>query len=404
MTEGNAASKPQCAKLEEHGPALFALCGCDPSQGRCRLRHRSGSEPSVTVGILKVGRCRPQRAVLNPGTSRQCGLLRATCAVCCQSSQGLAGVGRRAAGEPPRRSLACSIALSAQGDAQQSSTTTCAGSYAGPSQTTSSRPRRDVAFAQQLGHASADLGPAPSRGSGPASSAARWWWAGTRWAVRSRRPTPPGTSAVEPGAKGLAGLGFIDGGSSPTPVTPAQRPSALADLGRARPAVTSGASPRPTADSSTPAGRSARIRAPTAPSARPGLSGPAGQPQGARAGHQPGQYGYALDTASPPRGCALRRRTSAGSSRVAIRAAGIRPASSLRSALRADALGMGPAESGRQGLVPPAAARLSTRERWRGQRQLRPGRARRARRYTATTCRRGFGSSPSAPHWAGSAS
>ena len=136
-----------------------------------------------------------------------------------------------------------------------------------------------------------------------------------------------------PGARDLSGLVFIDGGSSPAPVTPEQAQASLAELDAGSPWLSFGGIPAPYAGLFNSSGVARGDPRPRRPVARADVLGPAGQPQAARPGHQPGAVRVRAGLARPrPRGCARRRRTSAGWRRAATRGAGTRRASSRRSA------------------------------------------------------------------------
>jgi hypothetical protein len=106
----------------------------------------------------------------------------------------------------------------------------------------------------------------------------------------------------EPGAKGLSGLVFIDGGSSPTPVTPDQARASLADLRTGTPWLSFGGIPAPYAGLFNSTGSLGAILDPDAPSlgqAFPALPANLKPPVPAT---NLGLYGYALDTATSPEG------------------------------------------------------------------------------------------------------
>ena len=106
----------------------------------------------------------------------------------------------------------------------------------------------------------------------------------------------------EPGAKGLAGLVFIDGGSSPTPVTPEQARASLAELRAGTPWLSFGGIPAPYAGLFNSSGSLGAILDPSAPSlgqAFPALPANLKPPVPVT---NLAQYGYALDTATSPVG------------------------------------------------------------------------------------------------------
>ena len=96
---------------------------------------------------------------------------------------------------------------------------------------------------------------------------------------------------------------FIDGGSGPTPVTAEQANASLAVARRrGSPWLTFGGIPAPFTGLFNTTGALGAIRSPNAPSLGQAWPAAAGEPEAARAGHQPGQYGYALDTETSPPG------------------------------------------------------------------------------------------------------
>jgi pimeloyl-ACP methyl ester carboxylesterase len=104
----------------------------------------------------------------------------------------------------------------------------------------------------------------------------------------------------KPGAKGLAGLVFIDGGSSPTPVTPEAATASLQALQAGSPWLSFGGIPAPFAGLFNTAGALSVLTDPDSPSL--GQSFPL-----LPANLKPpipvtniGQYGYALDTETSP--------------------------------------------------------------------------------------------------------
>jgi len=104
----------------------------------------------------------------------------------------------------------------------------------------------------------------------------------------------------EPGAKGLSGLVFIDGGSSPTPVTADQATAALQMLQSSSPWLTFGGIPAPYAGLFNATGSTGALIDPDSPSigqAWPLL--PADLKPPIRVTNL-AQYGYALDTKTSP--------------------------------------------------------------------------------------------------------
>jgi pimeloyl-ACP methyl ester carboxylesterase len=102
------------------------------------------------------------------------------------------------------------------------------------------------------------------------------------------------------GAEDLAGLVFIDGGSSPTPITPEQASQSLADLEGSSPWLSFGGIPAPFAGLFNSLGSTAAIVAPNAPNLAydfpllPANLKPPVPPD------NEAQYGYALDTETSP--------------------------------------------------------------------------------------------------------
>jgi hypothetical protein len=104
----------------------------------------------------------------------------------------------------------------------------------------------------------------------------------------------------DPGARGLAGLVFIDGGSSPTPVSPEQATASLQALQSASPWLTFGGIPAPFAGLFNAAGSTGALIDPDAPSlgqAWPLLPANLKPPIPVT---NLAQYGYALDTETSP--------------------------------------------------------------------------------------------------------
>jgi hypothetical protein len=103
-----------------------------------------------------------------------------------------------------------------------------------------------------------------------------------------------------PGARGLAGLVFIDGGSSPTPITPADATAALDALATASPWLTFGGITAPFAGLFNATGATGALLDPDAPSlgqAWPLLPADLKPPVPAT---NLAQYGYALDSETSP--------------------------------------------------------------------------------------------------------
>src|SRR3954465_10924522 len=108
--------------------------------------------------------------------------------------------------------------------------------------------------------------------------------------------------AGKPGARGLAGLVFIDGGSSPTPLSEADARQRLVDLGNASPWLSFGGIPAPFTGLFNTSGSLSVLLDPDSPSL--------GQASGLLPANlvppvpvtNAGQYGYALDTETSPAG------------------------------------------------------------------------------------------------------
>jgi len=102
------------------------------------------------------------------------------------------------------------------------------------------------------------------------------------------------------GADGLSGLVFIDGGSSPAPVTPAQAQASLDTLNQSTPWLTFGGIPAPLAGLFNTSGALSVLTAPNEPSI--GYAWPL-LPANLKPPVPPtneGQYGYALDSETSP--------------------------------------------------------------------------------------------------------
>src|SRR3954462_7479503 len=108
--------------------------------------------------------------------------------------------------------------------------------------------------------------------------------------------------AGKPGARGLAGLVFIDGGSSPAPISEADARQRLVDLGNGSPWLSFGGIPAPFTGLFNTSGSLSVLIAPDSPSL--------GQASGLLPANlvppvpvtNAGQYGYALDTETSPAG------------------------------------------------------------------------------------------------------
>ncbi len=182
------------------------------------------------------------------------------------------------------------------------------------------------------------------------------------------------------GASDLWGLVYIDGGSSPAPVTPDAARASLQTLSTSTPWLTFGGIPAPLAGLFNTSGALSVLTAPDDTSI--GWAWPA-LPANLKPPVEPtneGQYGYALDVETSPAGA----DRGAGAPRTAGRqrhTAALDPGrrADPDQALRADVLGLGPEEPGRHRLVPPAAADDRLRRRRGGQQEPGAERARRAR-------------------------
>src|SRR3954454_9341589 len=102
----------------------------------------------------------------------------------------------------------------------------------------------------------------------------------------------------KPGAKGLAGLVFIDGGSSPTPITKDDATQRLADLMKGSPWLSFGGLPTPFAGPFAAGGAMLTKIAPNAPSIAQGLSILPAMLKPPVPATNAAQYGFALDTAT----------------------------------------------------------------------------------------------------------
>jgi hypothetical protein len=106
----------------------------------------------------------------------------------------------------------------------------------------------------------------------------------------------------KPGARGLAGLVFIDGGSSPTPVTAEQASQSLADLRKGSPWLSFGGIPAPFAGLFNIVGSGAVEVQPDAPALLGGWSGLPDNLRPPVPTTNVGGYGYSLDTETSPEG------------------------------------------------------------------------------------------------------
>jgi len=104
----------------------------------------------------------------------------------------------------------------------------------------------------------------------------------------------------KPGAKDLSGLVFIDGGSSPTPVTPEQANQSLADLQKGSPWLTFGGFPAPLAGLFNSTGSFGVRLDPNSPSIGQAFRFLPDNLKPPVPVTNIAQYGYALDTATSP--------------------------------------------------------------------------------------------------------
>jgi hypothetical protein len=106
------------------------------------------------------------------------------------------------------------------------------------------------------------------------------------------------------GARGLAGLVFIDGGSSPTPITAQEARDRLASLRQSSPWLAFGGIPAPFAGLFNTGGSILVKTAPDAPSIAQNFSALPADLKPPVPVTNAGQYGYALDTETSPPGLA----------------------------------------------------------------------------------------------------
>jgi hypothetical protein len=104
----------------------------------------------------------------------------------------------------------------------------------------------------------------------------------------------------KPGARGLSGLLFIDGGSSPTPITRDEATQRLTDLRNGTPWLSFGGLPTPFAGLFNVAGGGLVKMVPNAPSDAQQLKVLPDNLKPPVPATNAGQYGYALDTATSP--------------------------------------------------------------------------------------------------------
>ncbi len=104
----------------------------------------------------------------------------------------------------------------------------------------------------------------------------------------------------KPGAKGLSGLVFIDGASSPTPLTPADATQKLTDLAAGSPWLSFGGIAAPFAGLFNSGGSALVKIAPDQPSAAQNFALLPADLKPPVPATNAGQYGYALDTATSP--------------------------------------------------------------------------------------------------------
>jgi pimeloyl-ACP methyl ester carboxylesterase len=106
--------------------------------------------------------------------------------------------------------------------------------------------------------------------------------------------------AGKPGARGLAGLLFIDGGSSPAPITKDEATQKLTDLQNGTPWLSFGGLPTPFAGLFNVSGAALVKMAPNAPSTAQDLKVLPADLKPPVPATNAGQYGYALDSATSP--------------------------------------------------------------------------------------------------------
>ncbi|HEX4734401.1 MAG TPA: hypothetical protein VH247_08325 [Thermoleophilaceae bacterium] len=104
----------------------------------------------------------------------------------------------------------------------------------------------------------------------------------------------------KPGARGLAGLLFIDGGSNPAPITKDEATRKLNDLRNGTPWLSFGGLPTPFAGLFNVAGAALVKMAPNAPSTAQELTVLPSNLKPPVPATNAGQYGYALDSATSP--------------------------------------------------------------------------------------------------------
>ncbi len=116
------------------------------------------------------------------------------------------------------------------------------------------------------------------------------------------------------GAQGLSGLVYIDGGSSPTPITRDEAEQELQDLQAGTPWLAFGGIPAPFAGLFATGGAGAAIIKPNGARAGPGFPAAAGQPEASSAGHQPRPMGVCIGhpDLAPQRGRVSGPRWEAG--------------------------------------------------------------------------------------------
>ena len=206
--------------------ALCALCA-GAASGAVKFQRIAGYDDPATpddldrVGVLKVGpKKAPNVLVLNPGHLGERRVLRAAGEpASSKQGDGLAGVGGRAAREPARGPLGGRPGEGGERrPASSCSTTTSATSRTRASPTHYQPvPDSEVPFARGWGMQAWRSRTCAGSCSRPRSSAARWSSAATRSAGSITTAYATWDFNGRPGAEGLAGLVFIDGGSEPDP-------------------------------------------------------------------------------------------------------------------------------------------------------------------------------------------
>ena len=207
-----------------------------------------GTPPQYNrVGILQTGpRSARNILVLNPGTSASSAYFEPLAKTIVVAWSRAGRCGRSSGARTCSRTSRCSTpARRARRRRSRSSTTTSAASRTRASSPTSSSSRTPRSATPATG-AWTPRSATCARSCWPAETRRphAWWSAATRSAARSPPPTRPGTSTARPGADGLSGLVYIDGGSRPVPVTPDRATQLLQKLHAGSPWLTVRRHPR----------------------------------------------------------------------------------------------------------------------------------------------------------------